>query len=150
MSGDLSFESIPLIDLYYASGDCQPGVVFVSNTRRPEHPLVTRISALTMSNDAELEELEIAKKSKKEASAFISANLPHDANPKISLSDEGLVTLRWRRDDYGLLLVFAGDGLATYSIRPSGTQFSHQAKDISVQDRLPKEFLSALHCLKNS
>jgi hypothetical protein len=40
--------------------------------------------------------------------------------PHISLSDDGILALQWQRGEYGVALLFAGDGVASISFRRPG------------------------------
>ncbi len=114
-------------------------VMFINTGRR----LADRIRALKMPEDAEAEETETAANAIAEASVYVAANLPV-ADPFLSLTDDGVVMLRWQYANDGLLLVFAGDGQVNYSIRPAGSQFAHTAKTIPITAQLPSQFSEAL------
>jgi hypothetical protein len=65
-------------------------------------------------------------------------------NPQIMFSEDGILSLQWQRDQYGVALVFAGDGLASIAFRHPDQLYAENGIEISVDDDLPQSFHEAL------
>jgi hypothetical protein len=56
--------------------------------------------------------------------------------PHILLSDDGILALQWQRGEYGVTLLFAGDGVASISFRRPGKFYAENGIDVSIYERL--------------
>jgi hypothetical protein len=105
-------------------------------------------NAITAAHDATVfdpEEADVARAALADAKRFVNAYLP-DAEPSILWSDDGLLTLQWRKDRRGLIVIFPGDNTATYSIKEPGGFYSANGREFPVTAGLPAEiskFLAA-------
>jgi len=64
--------------------------------------------------------------------------------PHILLSDDGILALQWQRGEYGVALLFAGDGVASISFRRPGQFYAENGIDVPIYDDLPASFNEAL------
>jgi hypothetical protein len=64
--------------------------------------------------------------------------------PHILLSDDGILALQWQRGEYGVALLFAGDGMASISFRRPGQFYAENGIDVPIYDYLPASFNEAL------
>jgi hypothetical protein len=64
--------------------------------------------------------------------------------PHILLSDDGILALQWQRGEYGVALLFAGDGVASISFRRPGKFYAENGIDVSIYDDLPADFNDAI------
>jgi hypothetical protein len=60
--------------------------------------------------------------------------------PKVMFSEDGILTVQWRKSELGLALLFAGDGVASIAFRRPGHRYTDVGMDISVEDDLPQSF----------
>jgi hypothetical protein len=90
-----------------------------------------------------------------EANVAIADAATHDAmmmvsrvnlggTPHILLSDDGILALQWQRGEYGVALLFAGDGVASIAFRRPGQFYAENGIDIAISDDLPASFNEAL------
>jgi hypothetical protein len=64
--------------------------------------------------------------------------------PVAMLSDDGVLTLQWRREGYGAALIFAGDAEVSIAFNRPGQRYTENGIEISIHDELPHEFLEAM------
>jgi hypothetical protein len=64
--------------------------------------------------------------------------------PRVSISEDGVVTFQWRKPDRGVLLVFTGDGTVGCSVKQPGGLYSANNMSIGIEDRLLEGVLSAI------
>jgi hypothetical protein len=81
-----------------------------------------------------------------DAVEFVQRELP-DGRPRVQLTEDGVITLQWRNEDVGVLMVFAGGGTVTYSIRTPGTSYASGARELSLQSPLPDELLRVIRII---
>jgi hypothetical protein len=65
-------------------------------------------------------------------------------NPRIMFSDDGILTLQWQRGEYGLALIFAGDGTASIAFRRPDQFYAENGIEIAISDDLPAAFTEAM------
>ena len=65
-------------------------------------------------------------------------------NPNVLLSEDGILALQWQRGEYGVALLFAGDGFASISFRRPGQFYAENGLDVALSDDLPRSFNDAL------
>lgn len=77
-----------------------------------------------------------ARRAISEAALFVDREIraPHGS---VSLSEDGIVTLKWEKNDSGVLLIFAGDGAGTYAISVKGSPYGVNYHDFDISDELP-------------
>jgi hypothetical protein len=78
-----------------------------------------------------------------DAAQFARTALP-DSDPEKELTDEGILTLQWKKDQSGLILVFTGDGTGTYSVKQPGSWYAASAEEFQLTDGLPPPAQKAL------
>ena len=108
----------------------------LSNSVQLDKTLVEKIRALKYEELVDPEAVEDARAALDQAARFVERELP-DAQAFATLSDEGLVTLRWQKGGEGMLLIFAGDGLGTYAIREHGGAYGTNYREFDLKDPLP-------------
>jgi hypothetical protein len=67
--------------------------------------------------------------------------------PLIMFSHDGILALQWQRGEYGVALVFAGDGEASISFRRPGQLYAENGIDVAITDDLPVRFNEALSAI---
>lgn len=66
-------------------------------------------------------------------------------NPVLSVADDGVINVHWRGKRRGVLIVFTGDGTATFSIlKPSGS-YTRNIREVSVSAAIPRDLLQAIN-----
>ncbi len=71
-----------------------------------------------------------------------------DQSPSIML-DDGMLALQWRGVNHGVLLVFSGDGTATYSIKRPGGQYATSGVEFQLAGEMPMDVREAIDSLEN-
>jgi hypothetical protein len=133
----LSFSSAA-VESIAPSDDC---VVQISD---PVHsPLAKKIRAVYESTRLDQDDAESARRAVNDAIKFVDFNLP-GREPLVMLSDDGVLSLQWRLGNWGVLLVFTGDGTGTYSIKQPGGSYAIGAKDFSLEHGLVEEVRAAI------
>jgi hypothetical protein len=119
----------------------------------PELPRLSRlaeeIAAVHKATDLDEEAAETARSVVGDARRFVAAHLPH-AEPRVLLSDDGVLTLQWRKDDRGLIMIFSGDGTATFSIREPGGFYSTNGIEFHLSEGLPVAVTEFTDSLKSA
>lgn len=65
--------------------------------------------------------------------------------PRVMMSDDGVLTLQWRNDRVGAALIFAGDNTVSVAIKTDNQFYSDRAHDdLSIYTPLPAEFLQTI------
>lgn len=64
--------------------------------------------------------------------------------PHVMFSDDGILTLQWEHGEYGVALIFAGDGLASIAFRRPGQLYAENGIEVAISDSVPKQFTDAL------
>jgi hypothetical protein len=59
-------------------------------------------------------------------------------------ADDGILTLQWQRGQYGVALIFAGDGEVSIAFRKPGQLYAQNGLDIKITAGLPASFYEAL------
>jgi hypothetical protein len=59
-------------------------------------------------------------------------------------SEDGILALQWQRGEYGVALMFAGDGVASIAIRKPGQFYAENGIDVGIDDELPVQFAEIL------
>ena len=67
--------------------------------------------------------------------------------PEVEVSDDGMVSMEWQKDERGVLLVFAGDGTASYSSRGPDGFYSSRIIEFEVGTSLPEGAAGAIAAL---
>jgi hypothetical protein len=66
-------------------------------------------------------------------------------DPRVMVSDDGVITLQWRTDLLGAALIFAGDRTVSVAWKNPRQNYSDSAHDdVAIDAPLPQEFLSTL------
>jgi hypothetical protein len=121
------------------------GVGYTITTAHPVHSgLGDRIRAVYESTTLDEDALELARRAVNDAIAFVDYNLP-EGTPIVMLSDDGVLTLQWRLDDRGVMIVFTGDGTGTYSIKEPAGYYAVGAKEFSLVEGLDEQIRAAIH-----
>lgn len=67
-----------------------------------------------------------------------------ERRPHVSVSDDGTVTLQWRRGGRGVLLIFTGDNTACYSLKPPGGFYATNGASVPIGRELPDDVMAAI------
>ena len=67
-----------------------------------------------------------------------------DYEPRVMISDDGILTLQWQHNELGVALLFAGDGTVSIAFRSPGRFYAEGGIEVSVDEPLPAEFHEAL------
>jgi hypothetical protein len=90
--------------------------------------------------------LEVADAAAKDAVATVQrANI--GGKPRVMFSSDGMLTLQWKRGQYGVALIFAGDGTASIAFGRPQQFYSENGIEVAISDDLPDEFTEALKAL---
>ncbi len=84
-----------------------------------------------------------ARSAVSDAAAIARREFPN-STPSVELTEEGVLTLQWQTPRKGLMVVFVGDGTATYSIREPGGWYSASPKEFSLNAEMPHELHAAI------
>jgi hypothetical protein len=109
-----------------------------------ESPLAATISKALADASLDDDARQDAQKAADEARAFANRELSADT-PRVMIADDGTVMLQWRDTDRGVLLVFTGDGTASYSIKRAGGLYATSREEFSLKDQLPPRVRSAIN-----
>lgn len=109
-------------------------------------PLALRIVEEKSAGSVELESQAQADAAVDDALSFVQER-DLDGEPKVMLSEDGILTLQWQKDNFGLALLFAGDGVVSISFRRPGQRYAENGVDISVEDDLPQSFNDMLQTI---
>jgi len=69
--------------------------------------------------------------------------------PRVMFSEDGVLALQWQRDEYGVALIFAGDGMVSIAFRRPGQLYAENGIEVSVSEDLPPEFRDVLAKIEN-
>src|SRR5262245_39131795 len=58
-------------------------------------------------------------------------------NPRVMFSEDGILTLQWQRGEYGVAMIFAGDGIASIAFRRPEQFYAENGIEIAISDNLP-------------
>jgi hypothetical protein len=67
-----------------------------------------------------------------------------EGSPLAVFSDDGILSLQWERDRYGVGLIFAGDGVVSVVFRGPDKFYAENGIEVPVETLLPREFNDAL------
>lgn len=84
-----------------------------------------------------------AAKSVAESVNFIHRYRP-GLPPTVDISDEGMVTLEWNNRSAGLMLVFSGDGIASYATKDSNGFYGPAITEFLLSNGLPVDLETAI------
>jgi hypothetical protein len=113
-------------------------------TPRLPPTLPETIQALVPKTEWELRHQEVGRQAITQAAYFAGASLPTVQMPTVMLSDEGIVGLQWRNDRCGVLLLFAGDHKASYSVRDETHDYASNETEFLLTEGPPLELLDAI------
>jgi hypothetical protein len=65
-------------------------------------------------------------------------------NPRVMQSSDCIMTLEWYGEKEGVALIFAGDGMASISIRRSEGLYEDYGREVGVKESLPSEVVDVL------
>jgi len=65
-------------------------------------------------------------------------------SPRVMFSDDGILTLQWQRGEFGVALIFAGDGEASIAFRRPGQFYAENGIEVAISQELPSKFSEAL------
>jgi hypothetical protein len=108
--------------------------------------LADRIAAERSAAAIDKECFETADAAARDAQVLFQRQTP-GGSPRIMFSEEGILTLQWQRGEYGLALIFAGDGIASIAFKRPGQLYAENGLEVAIFDDLPTEFNEALAAL---
>ena len=120
-----------------------PAIVMDVSARALESPVAAAISNAVAKCALDDDARRDAQRAADEAGAFATRELSTDS-PRVMIADDGTVMLQWRNADRGVLLLFTGDGTASYSIKHAGGLYATNRAEFSLKDRLPAKVRSAI------
>jgi len=116
------------------------GTLLASVPAAPEHPGLAR-AILAERSALRLDE---AKDKVVDAATSDSLKIVRNADlpghPRVMFSDDGILTLQWQRGEYGVALIFAGDGIASIAFKRPDQFYAENGVDVPVSEELPDEF----------
>jgi hypothetical protein len=65
-------------------------------------------------------------------------------SPRVMFSDDGILTLQWKRGEFGVALIFAGDGEASIAFKRPGQLYAENGVDVAISQEPPSRFKEAL------
>jgi hypothetical protein len=89
---------------------------------------------------------EIAKAAVADAKGF-SVRHRFASDPIILVSDDGVLTLQWRRENRGVMVIFTGDHTATYSVKEPGGYYASNGQEFDLAGALPVDLRRAIDSL---
>jgi hypothetical protein len=121
-----------------------------NTTAPPQRPsishLAARISSERATAEIDSENLIMADGAAADAVKLVErAGL--GGTPRVMFSDDGILTLQWQRGEYGVALIFAGDGAASIAFKNPGQLYAENGLEVSVSKDLPAQFNVALAAL---
>ena len=91
--------------------------------------------------------LDKARATKVQAVTFVRRNRL-TGNPRVMMSDDGVLTLQWRNGVNGAALIFPGDGTVSFAVKNAHKNYLNSGLDEAPLDApLPHEFHAALQAL---
>jgi hypothetical protein len=87
-----------------------------------------------------------AQRASDQAIAFLTREFSW-VHPKISFTEDGVLSVFWQNDLLGAMLVFIGDGKVAYSVKSLGGSYSSNVHEISFEDEAPATLRSAIESL---
>jgi hypothetical protein len=118
-----------------------------ANTEAPvapsENPLVVRIV-----DERKRAHVDADSEARADAAVMDAISLVQqrglDGAPNVALSADGILSLQWQKDELGVALLFAGDGIVSIAFRRPGQLYAENGIDISVKEELPESFKTML------
>lgn len=93
------------------------------------------------------EYLDKARAAKDQAMSFVRRNRL-TGNPRVMMSDDGVLTLQWRNGANGAALIFPGDDTVSFAVKNARQMYSENSMDDApLNAPLPEEFRHALRAL---
>ena len=108
------------------------------------------LDKLTYSVDQSVVDHEYLEKARaaKDQAAFVVRRDRLTGNPRVMMSDDGVLTLQWRNGTNGAALIFSGDGTVSFAVKNAQQMYSDSSLDDAPLDAsLPEEFRAALKAL---
>jgi hypothetical protein len=79
---------------------------------------------------------EVARHATSDATVLARREFP-TSHPVIELAEDGVLTLQWQSESKGLIIVFTGDGTATYSVKELGGRYATNGTEFELKAGLP-------------
>jgi hypothetical protein len=109
----------------------------------PESKIVDLVIARRSAAEVEPENAGVADAAASDAVKLIErAKL--NVVPKVTFSDDGLLSLQWQRGDRGVVLVLCGDGTVSIGFRRPGQYYAENGIELLVTDDLPPNYMEDL------
>jgi hypothetical protein len=105
--------------------------------------LTSRILTEQASAEIDNDSVKTALAATDDALTLVRHNRPGGV-PRIMYSNDGILTLQWERDDYGVALLFCGDGTVSIAFRRPGLLYAENGIEAAVSEKLPPKFQQAL------
>jgi len=129
-------------------------LTFTSPVRRINSPIKTAASKLIDLITSKRAAAEIEQGSAGVANAAVNdakmvfqrANV--GGAPHVMFSEDGILSLQWQRGEFGVALIFAGDGTVSIAFSRPGQLYAENGIEIAVSEDLPAEFTEALSLAK--
>jgi hypothetical protein len=64
--------------------------------------------------------------------------------PRVMFSEDGVLALQWQRGEYGVALIFAGNGVASVSFHRPGQFYAENGIEVGISEGLPNQVVHAL------
>jgi hypothetical protein len=111
-------------------------------------PLADHIKLERASAEIDEENLGIANAAMADALVLIRRG-KIDGAPRIMFSEDGILTLQWQRGEFGVALVFGGDGEASIAFRRPGQLYAENGIDVEISRQLPSKFYEVLRAVSS-
>jgi hypothetical protein len=102
--------------------------------------LISRIKSLDVTNLVDQEAQGLAARSMADAITLLHRH-SLTMETAVSLSDDGVLTIKWLRDSKGALLIFGGEGIVTFAIRKGDQNYGSNYREISIERGLDREVI---------
>jgi hypothetical protein len=107
------------------------------------NPLVEAIRSMRSTARIDSSGLETADAAMNDAIQLVSRQHLR-GTPRIMFARDGILTIQWQRENYGVALVFAGDSEASIAFRRPGQLYAENGLEVSVQSELPAVFAARM------
>jgi hypothetical protein len=126
--------------VYFAASNSNENVSAVKPTESDsETRLISLIDGAGATTILENESATTANSAVADAKYLLSRNQVQ-GEPLVFFGDDGILTLQWQRHEYGVALLFAGDGEVSIAFKKPGQRYAQNGIDLPIGSELPDLF----------
>ena len=137
-------EVAPVLLTYTVTGGSDQGSEVSQNSQVATLILTAKLEHVLDVWSVDEEFVDSAKKAVKDA-IMLTNRLQLSGSPSISLSDDGILTMHWKRPLGGIALIFMGDGDVDYAISAENRTYTDHVTPFRIDDDIPMDLETALH-----